>query len=70
MDSNVKEEAIKQIEWKEIDTFICKPVWDKKHAKWRVIDGYKRQREDLYIGFTDNNEYERFNTVELYVREV
>lgn len=70
MATKVEKEEIEKIEWRDLDKFMCKPVWDKKHSTWRVIDGYKRYDDNYNISFTDVDSFVNFNNVELYTCEV
>ena len=62
-------DKLEKLDWEDIILNIGQPVWDKKNKKWRVLEGYKRQGNEWYIGFTDDNYWNNFKTAELYLKE-
>lgn len=63
-------EPIEKLDWEEIILNIGKPVYDKKHKKWRVLEGYSKVEDDYYILFSDNTTWFDFKYCNLYLKEV
>ena len=62
-------EIEEKLDWEEIIGSVGKPVWDNKRKKWRVLDYYCRERDVLYVSFSDTSNREKFEEKELYFKE-
>lgn len=60
----------KALEWKQLDEYIGKPVWDDSTKNWRILDGYRRTRNTHTITFTDTSNLTDFEETSLYLEEV
>ena len=65
-----KEIKPKALEWKQLDEFIGKPVWDDKKKTWRILDGYRRTQNTYTMTFTDISDWVIFEDRPLYLEEV
>lgn len=66
----MSKEQIEPMDWEEIMMNVGNPVYDKKEKRWRILEGYKKYDKTYSVTFTDSNYWERFQDVELYLKEV
>ena len=60
----------KTLEWKQLDEYIGKPVWDDMKKTWRILDGYMRSKNTHKMTFTDIQGWVDFEDRPLYLEEV
>lgn len=60
----------KALEWKQLDEYIGKPVWDDMKKTWRILDGYSRTKNTHTMTFTDISDWVNFEDRTLYLEEV
>ena len=65
-----KKELEEKLDWEEIIDSVGKPVWDNKRKKWRVLDYYSKEKNKLYVSFSDTSSRENFEEEELYFKEI
>ena len=65
-----KKELEEKLDWKEIIDSVGKPIWDNKRKKWRVLDYYSKEKNKLYVSFSDTSYTENFGQEELYFKEI
>lgn len=65
-----KKELEEKLDWKEIIDSVGKPIWDNKRKKWRVLDYYSKEKNKLYVSFSDTSSTENFEKEELYFKEI
>ena len=65
-----KKELEEKLDWKEIIDSVGKPIWDNKRKKWRVLDYYSKEKNKLYVSFSDTSSTENFEEKELYFKEI
>ena len=65
-----KKELEEKLDWKEIIDSVGKPIWDNKRKKWRVLDYYSKEKNKLYVSFSDISYTENFEKEELYFKEI
>lgn len=61
---------MEKITWIEIQDFIGKPLWEDVEKKWRILEGYRQSSDSKRVTFTDCNNWENFNGLELYKQEI
>lgn len=66
----MKKEKIEPMDWEEIIMNVGNPVYDKFRKIWRVLDGYKRVREEYYVLFSDSGVWQNIKSVKLYSKKV
>lgn len=65
-----KKNKPKALEWKQLDEYIGKPVWDDMKKTWRILDGYSRTKNTHTMTFTDISDWVNFEDRTLYLEEV
>ena len=65
-----EENKTKPIEWKNLDQYIGKPVWDNKKKKWRILEGYMRVNKTYSMTFTDMSDWDDCDSDRIYLEEV
>lgn len=65
-----EENKPKAIQWKELDKYIGKAVWDSREKEWRILVGYRRTKETFSITFTDIADWVSYYDRFLYLEEV
>lgn len=68
----MSKEQIKPMDWEEVMMNVGNPVYykTKTEKRWRILEGYKKYNKTYSVVFTDGDYWERFQDVELYLKEV